>query len=68
MYTVGSAAWDALARCYILPGFLNLPLSYSMDFLTFVGEVIWALTGFLDLLNKNPLADFLTLELGAESL
>ena len=35
-----------------------LPLSY-MDFLIFVGEVIWALAGFLDLLQKNPLADFL---------
>ena len=35
-----------------------LPLSY-MDFLIFVGEVIWALAGFLDLLKKNPLADFL---------
>ena len=30
-----------------------------MDFLIFVGEVIWALAGFLDLLQKNPLADFL---------
>jgi hypothetical protein len=38
-------------RCYILPGFLILPLSY-MDFLIFVGEVIWALAGFLDLLKK----------------
>ena len=30
-----------------------------MGFLIFVGEVIWALAGFLDLLQKNPLADFL---------
>ena len=29
-----------------------------MDFLISVGEVMWALAGFLDLL-KNPLADFL---------
>ena len=30
-----------------------------MDFLIFVGEVIWALAGSLDLLQKNPLTDFL---------
>jgi hypothetical protein len=30
-----------------------------MDFLIFVGEIIWALAGFLDLLKRNPLADFL---------
>jgi hypothetical protein len=40
--------------------FTSLPLSYMyMDFLIFVGEVIWALAGFLDLLKTNPLADFL---------
>ena len=57
---MGSAARKKPERCYIylLPGFLILPLSY-MDFLIFVGEVIWALAGFLDLLQKNPLADFL---------